>query len=126
MPVAVGQLEQAGVAGSSVERLGGANAWETSKLIADWGLAHGMSADNMGVADGAGYWDALTGAALCGKNASVLVLVPRDFDWFTYDPYCIDEFVAPNKSRIGTGYAFGGEEVVPASTFEALEAATER
>ena len=121
---AVNQLAEAGIATKNVTRLGGANAWETSNKIADWGHDHGMTANYMGAADGTGYWDALTGAALCGAKSSVLVLIPRNFDWFTYDPYCIDNFVKPHADEIENGYVFGGTVAVPDSTLAALDAAT--
>lgn len=118
------QLAQAGV--RSITRLGGNDAWETSQKIADWELSRGMVATATGVADGVGYWDALCGAALCGKNNSPLVLVPHDdkATGFKYDPYCIDHFVKSNADTIATGYVFGGEKVVMPSTLEALVKAT--
>ncbi|MBQ9067896.1 MAG: leucine-rich repeat protein, partial [Eggerthellaceae bacterium] len=65
------QLKRAGM---TTARLGGKGARETSRKIADWGVALGMSPNRMGVATPATYYDALCGAALCGKNNSVLVL----------------------------------------------------
>ena len=58
----------------NVNRLGGEQAYETACVIAKWERDQGMTADNMGVACGTGYWDALAGAALCGKNRSVILL----------------------------------------------------
>ena len=111
--------------------MAGENAWRTSQLVADWGVARGLSADGMGVADGNGYWDALTGAALCGRLGSVLVLVPHDGPAaaggsLSDDPWCIDAFVAPRAAGISRGYVFGGEAAVPASTLRALETAAAR
>ena len=123
-----GQLAAAGL--SSYVRLWGADAWHTSAAIADFAVDElEMSADKVGVADGNGYWDALTGAALCGRNGAALVLVPRDGTTsdgyeFSYDPYCIDAFVAKRASSIASGYVFGGPAAVPESTMAALESAT--
>ena len=47
-------------------RLAGNTAIETSEAVARHGLKLGMTADSMGVATTSGYWDALSGAALCG------------------------------------------------------------
>ena len=97
--------------------------------MAERALALGMAADGVGVADGNGYWDALTGAALCGRSGAPLVLVPRDGasseGWgLSYDPHCIDAFVRPHAPEISKGRVFGGEASVPASTLEALKEAT--
>lgn len=124
-----GQLASAGV--SSTARLGGDNAWGTSAKVADWEVSSlGMLADGMAVADGNNFLDALTGAALCGKSNSVLVLVPHDGlavgypEGLSYDPYCIDNFVKPHAAQIAHGYVLGGPSAVPESTVQALKAAT--
>ncbi|MBQ9068744.1 MAG: cell wall-binding repeat-containing protein, partial [Eggerthellaceae bacterium] len=67
----VDQLQRAGM---STARLWGPGPRSTSKKIADWGVSLGMSPNRMGVATTYSYYDALCGAALCGKNNSVLVL----------------------------------------------------
>ncbi len=129
------RLASAGISSGSIARMAGTDAWHTSARIAEYALSGKADAklgiDKLGVADGNGYWDALTGAALCGKNGSVLLLVPHDGstsqgDTFRYDPYCIDKVVKKRADQIDTGYVFGGEAVVPRSTFEALKGATAR
>lgn len=120
----VDQLNQAGL--TDVTRVSGQNAWETSEKVAEYGQSLGMSANSLGVADGNYYYDALTGAALCAKNNSVLVLVPHtgpsyDGDDFAYDPYCIDNFITANKASINNVYVFGGVNSVPDSTVEAID-----
>ena len=82
-----------------------------------------------GVADGNGYWDALTGAALCGKRQAALLLVPHDGaayegGSFSYDLLCIDTVLKTHADKVDAGYVFGGESSVPVSTFDALKAAT--
>ncbi len=56
---AVGQLKSIGI--STVERLSGATAFETSNEIAKWELSHGMELKAPGVATGDTYHDALAG-----------------------------------------------------------------
>ncbi len=129
------RLVSAGIASGKVVRMAGADAWQTSARIAEYALSGKadvkLSIDKLGIADGNGYWDALTGAALCGKNGSVLLLVPHDGptsegDAFRFDPYCIDTVVKKRAADIDGGYVFGGEAAVPKSTFEALRRATAR
>ena len=90
----------------TVTRLGGANAYGTSAEVAAWGIQNGLSANNMGVATGTGYWDALTGAAFCGKNKSVLVLVDDN------NTSAVTAFINKNRSKIQKGYVFGGTAAV--------------
>ncbi len=125
--------EQLGVIGiDSVERLGGENAWQTSELIAEWGLKNGLSAAVVAVADGNGYWDALTGAPLVGLTGGSLVLVPHDGPTYdnagtmTYDPYCINHFVTDNAASIKHGYVFGGPAAVSDTALDACTAATHK
>lgn len=84
----------------------------------------------VGVADGNGYWDALTGAPLVGSRGGALVLVPHgglsyDGAWrMSYDPYCIDHFVKSHAGSVSRGYVFGGEAVVSKRAFDACAALT--
>ena len=96
-------------------RLGGKNGAETSKLIAQWGIKNGLSADKMGVATSQNFPDALAGAAFCGNNNAVLVLA---------DDNAMDNTSFPKtyKSTIKTGYIFGGEFAVGVKTWNALVA----
>ena len=110
------QLKGAGI--EVAKRFAGENACDTSQLIAKFGIEQGMSANLMGAATRDGYWDALCGAALCGHNNSVLVLVADD------DRRCVNDFVARNARVVNHGYIFGGEVAVSTATAQALEAAT--
>ena len=107
-----GQLAERGI--EVVGRLAGDNAVMTSAAIAEFEVSQGMSADGMGVATVDGYWDALTGAALCGSEGSVLVLASDS------DRRAIDAVAAPSVSR---AYVFGGEMAVSDSTLRYLEGA---
>jgi lactocepin len=72
----------------------------------------------MGVATQNGYWDALAGAALCGKKGSVLVLVDKE------DSASIKGFAGKHSDYITTGYIFGGELAISPDVEKALKAAT--
>lgn len=121
---------EGGIAAANVERLFGQSAWATSAAIAEAQIKAGAADPAVfGVADGNGYWDALTGAALCGKRQAALLLVPHDGaayegGSFSYDPLCIDTVLKAHADKVDAGYVFGGESSVPVSTFDALKAAT--
>lgn len=72
MPSVEGQLAAIGV--GEVKRCWGQNAYETAVDLANWEVSQGMGWTGVGIATGNGYWDALAGAALCGRNKSVLLL----------------------------------------------------
>ena len=108
----VTQLKELGI--TSIARKSGATAYETSTAVAKYGLSLGLSANGFGVATGTGYWDALTGAAFCGKNNSVLLLVND------VNRSAISDFVEPNLSKIKKGFVFGGKAAVTSWTWNAL------
>lgn len=110
---AVGQLKSIGI--STVERLSGATAFETSNEIAKWELSHGMELKAPGVATGDTYHDALAGAALCGVNNSVLVVV-NDGNRIT-----LTDFISSHRQDISGGYVFGGPAAVSDSVYRTLE-----
>ena len=109
------QLVKAGFAVK--DRLWGAGAVETSAAIANFELAGGMQANKIAVGTTDGYYDALTGAALCGKNNSVLVLANDG------NRSAIDAVAKANKSSIGTAYVFGGTSAVSDGTAAYLTSA---
>ena len=103
------QLEANGV--KVLDRLWGNTAIETSEAVASFGTnTMKMTADYMGVATDDGYWDALAGAALCGRKGSVLVLVngPK--------AHSISSFMSNAKDAISNFYIFGGEMAVSEAT----------
>ena len=110
------QLSSAGIAVKG--RLSGETAVDTSWRVADLGVSLGMSSNNMGVATVNGYWDALSGAALCGKKNGVLVLVGGA------SSSSISSFIKPHKNDIVVDYVFGGTAAVDAATYNAVVAAT--
>ena len=106
------KLKSAGI--TNVQRIYGQTEYETSNSIAKRCVQHGMTANNMAVATGTQYFDALAGAALCGKNNSVLVIVS---DW---NRVTITDFVSANKSAISNGFVFGGEVAVSRHSWDTL------
>ena len=115
----VSQLARGDIPPSKL-RCQGATAVETSMAVAKYAVERGMSANGMGVATMDGYWDALTGGPLCGKNNAVLVLASED------NIAAVDGFIAPNKRLIDEGYVFGGTSAVPTSVYAACVEATRR
>lgn len=108
------QLESQQLKGISCERLAGATAYETSTAIAKWCLTQGMTAESVGVATGESYYDALAGAALCGKNNSALVLVSDA------NRSNVNSFIKPNKASVKRAYVFGGSAAVSDETYKAI------
>ncbi len=89
------------------KRLAGNTAYGTSKKIAEFCISEGMSVAHMGVATGKSYYDALTGAALCGKMDSVLVLADGS------NSNNVDKVVKPNSGKLEKScYVFGGASAV--------------
>ena len=109
------QLKGIGV--TTVKRLWGQSAIDTSVAVAQFCLAEGMQANGMGVATSGGYWDALTGAALCGRQNAVLVLVANE------KRPSITTFVKANRMDIAQLYVFGGNAAVSAASVDAIKAA---
>lgn len=102
-PEVEAQLADAGI---KAIRIGGKTAYDTSALLARKLIALGMHANNMALATGWGYTDALTGAALCGKNNAVLVLADDSNQRTIYD------VVAPHQNVIDNYYLLGGTNVI--------------
>ena len=114
-PRTVTKLQQAGI---KVVRKWGATAVGTSSSFALWALGQGMTANKMGVATVNGYWDALTGAALCGRNNAVLVLASNR------DASAITQVARANRSQITKAYVFGGTAAVSQDTYNRAVAST--
>ena len=112
---AVDQLTEAGICVAG--RLAGETAIETSEAVATFGLAKGLSANNLGVATSTGYWDALSGTALCGMNNSVLVLASSPTS------SSITNFISQRKDQISRIYLFGGTAALSQQTENAIRRA---
>ena len=101
-------------------RLGGGTAYGTCKKVADFSLANGMNAQHMGVATGRSYQDAIVGAALCGKNNSILVLADDG------NSNNVGSVVAAHKDALAENcYVFGGEQAVSSAVYSAILVASE-
>ena len=102
-PQVEAQLAEVGI---KALRIGGNTAYDTSALLARKLIALGMHANNMALATGWGYTDALTGAALCGKKNSVIILADDSNQRTIYD------VLAPHQNVIENYYLLGGHNAV--------------
>lgn len=91
----------------------GEDAVDTSAATVAWERARGMEVAPMGVASADGWHDALAGAALCGKNDSVLVLASPD------RMQAVESVLSDAGSK-ASGFIFGGFESVPKSVADRL------
>ena len=99
-------------------RYGGANALDTSGIIACMCLEEGMGIEYLGIATAGGFKDALTGAALCGRNNAPITLVGTGTKNLAQQCTAIDQVVsASDKTWIDHAYVFGGPAAVSAQTF---------
>lgn len=98
-------------------RLYGETCYETSAAIADWCIDEGMTASGVGVATGTAYYDALTGAALCGKSGAPILLAADDRTG------ALGSFVEKNASEIEIGFVFGGTAAISEYVFDFIGSA---
>lgn len=91
-------------------RLAGNDRYLTCVEIAAFEMVDGMSVAMPGVATGNNYPDALAGAALCGKNNSVMLLA---YDGVSGGRVALTEVLAPRGTEVEQGYFFGGNSAVP-------------
>ena len=63
----------------NVARKGGANRYETSAIIAQYGVDNGLQWDGVGISTGTNFPDALAGGAALGLHRSPLLLTPGGF-----------------------------------------------
>ena len=92
--------------GVVIQRLGGETLYDTSALVANTLLDMGMGIDNMAIATAWSYEDALCGAALCGKNESVIISADNT-DYST-----IEKVVKPRADKVCNYYLLGGDDAV--------------
>ena len=114
-PSTENRLVTAGV--KDIKRAWGDDAIKTSIEFANFAISEGMSANFMGVATSADYYDALTGGPLCGINNGVLVLASNTDLSATSVPQT-------NKSSITHAYIFGGTDALSEAVSDAFEATT--
>ena len=99
------------------KRLSSGTSYGTSRVIAEFCVKEGMTTANMGVACGTSYQDALVGAALLGKNNSVIILADDS------NSSSINKFIKAQKANIGEAYVFGGKTAVSDKIMDALNEA---
>lgn len=112
-------------------RLGGRTAIETSEWVAGLGLsASAINANKVGIATVNDYYDALSGAAFCGLNKSVLLLVldaqshSIAGDVSQYEGKAVKPFVLADRAdEISQAYIFGGPAAVSNETEAAIVSA---
>ncbi len=103
---------------TSPTRLKGGTAYTTCKAVANFCIENGMGASYTGVATGKTYQDALCGAALCGKNNSILVLADDK------NSTNVNAVIAKNKATLKGSYIFGGTAAVSDTVANAIAAAS--
>jgi hypothetical protein len=141
------QLKSAGV--TSITRLAGTNAYRTSYIIADWttgklkngsyekykgknitsvrfqpAAANRLQPNKLAVSTGQNWLDALAGAALCGKNRSVLLLADAKTsksDYTLAPKWCKNSL---SNKAFKNGYIFGGVKAVQPKVETALQNST--
>jgi putative cell wall-binding protein len=107
VPMSVEQALVSRLGGGNVYRAGGATRYETSVLVAQVGIAAGMTWDGVGIATGANFPDALAGGAMLGARSSVLLLTtPSRLSLETQGA------LAANSADINTLHIFGGTVAV--------------
>lgn len=95
---------------ANIERVAGETSYDTSLQLAQKLLSMGLRANNMGIATGLDYLDALCGAALCGRYDSVIVLADDT------NSSAVETFMAQNRMAIKSYAIFGGNAAVGEDT----------
>lgn len=95
---------------ANVERVAGETSYDTSLQLAQKLLSMGLRANNMGIATGLDYLDALCGAALCGRYDSVIVLADDT------NTSAVQTFMDQNRMAIKSYAIFGGNAAVGEDT----------
>ena len=132
------QLKGIGFGAGSITRLAGGDSYATSEVIAKWATGQyqkgatpnqyayvkfqpsvRLGANRLAVATSQSWKDALCGAALCGKNRSVLLLADdKDANGRAAG------FCAERKATIDHAYILGGAAAVGKTTEAKLRAST--
>lgn len=103
--------------GAVVTRLGGADRYETSVLVAEHGVAAaGLTWDGVGIATGEDFPDGVTGGAAQGSKRSVVLLTPR-----TSLKQTTRDALVTHKDEIGHVRFFGGTGAVSAAVRNAIQ-----
>ncbi|MBN2848031.1 MAG: cell wall-binding repeat-containing protein, partial [Coriobacteriia bacterium] len=107
------------ITGRIATRLAGANRYETSAAVARWaiGFPAYFTYDEVYMATGATFADALTGGSLAGVKRKPLLLTAAD-----YCPSGTAAFLTERKLGIGQIYLFGGEAAISERGRDAIDA----
>jgi putative cell wall-binding protein len=97
-------------------RLGGEDRYDTSAEVAEWAVANGLGWGRPVVATGHDFADALSAAAVCGANRSVLLLAD------SADAPTIS-LLRQNRSRVVRAYVAGGTGAVSSAVESAVRSA---
>ncbi len=98
----------------NVERVGGANRYETAALVAQAGVNAGMTWVGVGLATGENFPDALAGGAMLGSFRSVMLLTTSA----QLRPEA-EAKLRENRVRVRTLHAVGGDSAIAPATLEA-------
>lgn len=98
------------------ERIFGDGRYYTAKAMAVYGLSKGMEKENIHLATGENFPDALSLGPLSGKNKGVLLLSSKDF---LRKP--TREFLTSYKDEIKEAFIAGGRDVFSYSTREEIK-----
>ncbi|PKQ19871.1 MAG: hypothetical protein CVT66_08065 [Actinobacteria bacterium HGW-Actinobacteria-6] len=101
-------------------RIGGANRYETATLLGEYATRFGLSSENLYVATGLNFPDALAVGPLAAKTGGTLVLVSRDVL-----PKATGDFVSRHCSTIQTIHFVGGLPSVGSGVRAAIRTASE-
>ena len=108
----------------SYTRMYGNDGYDTSNAIATYMVEKGMLiADNAVIACGAEDakgTDAIAGAALAGKNGSVVLLTNGNAKLEDKNTVTIDDFLTRNASAVEKAYVLGGTYVFPNSLVDQI------
>jgi putative cell wall-binding protein/Tol biopolymer transport system component len=94
----------------AVDRVGGATRYETSAMVAQYGVDNGLTWDGLGIATGMDFPDSLTGGVALGLHRSPLLLTPS-----TVLHPAAEEKLEDNKADIDSVGFFGGTSAVSAA-----------
>jgi len=96
------------------ERLGGANRFDTNKVVFDK-FKTDINLENLYIASGLDFPDALSGSALAAKGSNFVVLSNLDVA-----ENSIKELIKNNKAEIRSVYVLGGNSIVKDLTLNKL------
>ncbi len=104
---------------NNVERLAGATRYDTSAKIVKWCVDEGtLNYEDLAIAYGENFPDALAGGAFCGFTDSVLLLVNEGNYQSAVDT------LSKNASAIKRAYVFGGGGVISNNLYNKFQEAT--